>query len=373
MLTDRKVHPLVFRYVFFELVKNFFGSCILIIFVLFIFQCLRLAEFLIVNHVSFLNLCTMCFYLLISFLPYAFPMAFLITVLSSFSRMSIESEWIAFKALGISQWALSLPVFVFSMIIAAFSLGLNLEWVPWGEFQLKAQQKKIAETRSVSLLQEGAFTTGFFDLLVFAESVDRSENRLHRVFIQDARDESHPLVYVAKEAQLLGVTSIDPSNRLNFLLKLMHGTLYRSLFSKTGDEKIDFENYSLFFPQKGSSSVNRKRTMFSWKELALEIDRHDPNSDPGRAFRAEYWRRFYSSISCFLFALLGVGLGSYRSRTPRSGALLSGLLVLFLYWLMQSIGIELSVSGWMPAFLGLALPILILTPFAGYRFWRSCQ
>src|SRR4051794_32623456 len=94
--------PLKFDlYILEEIVSTFLRACVFIIFILLMFQALRLAEFFIVHGASASMLGKMTFFLSVSFLPTALPLSFLIAVLVAFGRMSADSEIIAMKANGI--------------------------------------------------------------------------------------------------------------------------------------------------------------------------------------------------------------------------------------------------------------------------------
>src|SRR5689334_14063385 len=104
--------PLKFdQYIFVEIMGTFIGSTIFTLFVLLMFQMLRLAEILIVHGASGFVLSKMIGFMLLTFLPKALPLAFLISVLTTFGRLSTDSELIALKASGISSLRQAVPAF----------------------------------------------------------------------------------------------------------------------------------------------------------------------------------------------------------------------------------------------------------------------
>jgi lipopolysaccharide export system permease protein len=167
-------------YITTEVLGTFFGSSIFIIFILLMFQALRLMDFFIIHGASGIILIKMAMFMAISFLPIVLPLAFLISVLVGFSRFSSDSELIAMKACGISMGRIATGLMIPALITSALTLKLTLTWVPWGEASFKRAEAKLGNSRAVSAIREGTFTTGFFDLLVFADKVDTASNRLQR-------------------------------------------------------------------------------------------------------------------------------------------------------------------------------------------------
>src|SRR4051812_16023358 len=198
--------PLRFdRYILEEVVGTFIGACIFILFILLMFQALRLAEFFIIHGASGVMLGKMAFFMAVAFLPTALPLSFLIAVLVAFGRISSDSELIAMKANGISVTRLAVPISLFAVFIVVLSMALNISWIPWSVKAFKQTQIKIGNTKVVTAIKEGTFTSGFFDLLIFADKVDTHTNRLHRVFIFDEREAGNPLIYVSKDAEIVPV------------------------------------------------------------------------------------------------------------------------------------------------------------------------
>jgi len=106
-------------YIFEETLGVFLGSCIFVLFILLMFQCLRLAEFFIIQRASGILLLRICFFMLITFLPVALPLSFLIAILITFGRLSADSELVAMKASGISLFRLSYSVWFLATLVVS--------------------------------------------------------------------------------------------------------------------------------------------------------------------------------------------------------------------------------------------------------------
>jgi lipopolysaccharide export system permease protein len=362
--------PLKFdRYILEETVGTFVGTCIFILFILLMFQALRLAEFFIIHGASGFMLGQMAFFMALSFLPTALPLAFLITVLIAFGRLSSDSELIAMKANGLSLTRLAAPILVFASIIVSLSIVLNNEWVPWGESAFKKTQIKIGNTRAVAAIKEGTFTSGFFDLLLFADKVDADTNRLHHVFIFDEREAKNPLAYVAKEAQIVPVKSPTELGAA-IMLRLYNGGMHHNNLETHTYEKMDFDAYHLYLKvDEGGDTAIVKPHMIPQGELVEKIKNTSVENYDGREYRGEYWRRYATALSPLIFVFLGIGFGTFRYRTAKSGAILTGFIILIVYWSLQTAGTVAVQRGQLSPFFAMQLPnmVMLIAGIFGFR------
>jgi lipopolysaccharide export system permease protein len=359
------------RYIFEEILGTFIGACIFILFILLMFQALRLAEFLIVHGAPGILLVKLAFYMIVSFLPSALPLAFLISVLIAFGRLSADSELVAMKASGLSVARLSAPITLFAIVIVGLSVALNIEWVPASVTAFKNTQIKIGNSRAVAAVKEGTFTTGFFDLLLFADKVDNQRNRLHRVFIYDEREVKNPMTYVATEAEIVPVKASTELGAA-IMLRLFHGSMHHSNLETHTYEKIDFDSYYLYLKMdEGSDSALLKPHMILQDDLINKIKTYGIDTYEGREFRGEYWRRYATAFSPLIFVFLGIGFGAFRNRTAKSGAILTGFVILIVYWTLQTVGTTAVLRGSLPAFFAMQLPNFVMLVVGIISFRRA--
>ncbi len=375
MPTNRlwKLRPLKLDlYILSEVVGAFIGACVFILFLLLMFQILRIGEFLINHGVSAAVLAKMSGLLLLSFLPNAIPLSFLTGVLLAFSRLSADSELIALKASGLSLGRISASLFVLAGIVGSLLLQLTNHWVPWSVTAYKGLEEKVRNTKVSSIIKEGAFTTGFFDMLIYAEKVDQKQNRLQKVFIFDEREPNSPMTYVSKEAEILPIhtgTSLGSS----IILKLSNGSMHHSNLEQHTYEKIDFQDYQLYLKiNEGlEQTTGLSPQMIPQAELLKMIQQSPPDSPGWREHQAEYWRRNALALSPFIFVFLGVGFGTFRQRSARVSGILIGLLVAILYWTLQVWGTSAILKGSVSPFLGMQSANFLLLILGLFHFKRA--
>lgn len=358
-------------YILSELLGPFLGGIVFFTFIFLMFQALRLAEVFIVHGVSGTILLRMSALLALQFLPAALPVSFLISVLMAFGRLSSDSELVALKASGFSVWRLSVPVWLLSLGVGGLSLALNTEWVPWAGRESLGLTIRVSNTKVVSSIKEGTFTSGFFDLLIFADKVDVKTNRLKHVFIYDERESKNPLTVVARSGEIVPV-KVASELGAAAMLKLYDGSIHRNDIETGSYQKIDFGEYRLYLKiDEGSSNGSWKPTMIPQPELVKLMGRTDTQTTEGRELRGEYWRRYSVALSPLLFVFLGIGFGTIRTRAVRAGAALVAFLTLLLYWVIQTYALMAIFKGTLNPFVAMQLPNLAVFIAAVFSFRRA--
>ncbi|MDR3606072.1 MAG: LPS export ABC transporter permease LptF [Oligoflexia bacterium] len=358
-------------YILSEVMGPFLGGIAFFVFIFLMFQALRLAEFFILHGASGAQLGKLIALLVLTFMPLALPVAFLIAVLVGFGRLSADSELVAMKSNGFSLLRLAAPVIGLSLCVVTLSLFLNLEWVPWAERNFKNTLIKIGNTKVVSSIKEGTFTSGFFDLLIFAEKVDMQTNRLKRVFIYDDRNPKDPNTVVAQNGEIVNVKT-DTELGAAAVLKLYNGSIHRNDSAQGSYQKIDFGEYNLFLQiNEGELTSVLKPQMIPYRELVQRISQLSPRDYIGRELRGELWRRVAIAIAPLLFVFLGMGFGTVRTRAVRAGAALVAFVVLLGYYVLQTaatIGVQRDL---LPPWLAMELPNIAVFVLASISFRRA--
>lgn len=354
-----------------EVTGPFLGGIAFFCFIFLMFQLLRLADSFIVHGVSAWTLGKITLLMTLSFMPLALPVSFLIAVLVGFGRLSSDSELVAMKASGMSLGRLAAPVVAMAIVVSSLAMALNMEWVPWGERTLKNVFVKVSNTKVVSAIKEGTFTSGFFDLLIFADKVDTKTNQLKRVFIYDEREPKNPLTVVAQTGEVVTVkTGTELGSAA--VLKLYNGSIHRNDSEQGSYQKIDFGEYKLFLKvDEGASTLVTKPQMIPYHELVRQIATSNPKTYHGAEMRGEYWRRVAIALSPILFVFLGIGFGTVRTRAVRAGAALVAFVVLLIFWTIQTLA-TLSVQRLMlPPWFAMQMANMVVAVAGWVSFRRS--
>jgi lipopolysaccharide export system permease protein len=230
---------------------------------------------------------------------------------------------------------------------------------------------KIGNRKFASAINEGTFSSGFFNLLLYTEKSNNRAGKMEKVFIFDERDERHPLTVVAKTGELIRVQS-NEDDLGGIVLQLQDGSIHQSDLSGESYNKMKFGTYQIFFDIPDTTGkFSYKPRMFSNRELETRMK--DPGGAPAtvREYKTEYWRRIAVALTPILFVFLGIGLGTVRTRGARAGVMLTAFLTMALYWQIQVTSIWIGDSGYLPAWLAVQIPNLLVLSVGLYSFRRA--
>ena len=358
-------------YVFKEVLSPFLGGVFFFAFVFLLFQMLRLAEELIVNNAPFSLVMKLLWTLIVNFLPLGLPLAFLLGVLFAFARLSGDSEIVAMKAGGMSLSSISKPVFALAGLVSLLSLLLNLNWAPWSEVTSRQVLMKIGNRKFMSAINEGTFSSGFFNLILFTERVNHRIGKLEKVFIYDERDPKHPLTVIAKNGELIRVQS-NEDDLGGVVMQLQNGSIHQSDVLRSSYNLANFDTYQIYFDIPDSSGkFGYRPKMLKIGDLQAKRNRSDLSDSQKRELETEYWRRISVAFAPIIFVFLGIGFGTVRTRGTRSSVMLVAFVTMALYWQTQVSAIWLSDHGTLPAWLALQIPNLLVLMVGGFMYKRA--
>ena len=155
------------------------------------FQFLKLTEFILVHNVDIRSVLQLLMNISIGFLPIILPMSLLFSVLLTSSRLSADSEIVAFKALGYSPYYLASPAIFFSVFICVISSQTLFELGPRARLQVDTLLGQIGNQKIISTIQEGTFSESFFNLVLYTNQIDKEEKILRDLFIYDKRNSNN--------------------------------------------------------------------------------------------------------------------------------------------------------------------------------------
>ena len=138
------------RYVLKEIASPFAIGFIVYTFTLLINQILILSYTLISKAATTDTIFKILIYLLPDFLAFTIPMSTLMGVLAGLSRMSSDSEIIAFRTMGINNSRILKPILLFAFMTWLFSTWLIMYLAPEANFRFNQLYTHIGVSRAVS-------------------------------------------------------------------------------------------------------------------------------------------------------------------------------------------------------------------------------
>lgn len=356
------------RYLLEEMLAPFILGVFVFIFILLMFQALRLTEFVLIHGVDYRVILKIAGYLTISFLPAILPMSLLFAIINCYGRLSSDAEIVAFKAIGVNILYLYLPALILASLVSLVAAKTSFELAPWGNRQFELLITKVGSSKVGVALKDGIFVEGFFDLVLYANKVDSKNGYLQDVFIYDERKADLPLTIIAKEGFL--VQAQDQTSQ-EASLKLVKGNIHRQTDSYV---RVNFETYEIHLSTPIQTVYGQKSAQSLTLQEIKQFLKNEKIDHPDHLMiESEFYKRWAIALAALFFALVGVGLSITANRRQKSGGLALSLGLIVLYWILYVAGDNLarshllapSLAVWLGNLLYLGAGLLLLK-----KAWR---
>ncbi|MBP1714373.1 MAG: permease YjgP/YjgQ family protein [Deltaproteobacteria bacterium] len=363
----------LYWYLLKELFPSFFLGLVGFTFVLLTGRILQLTELFVNKGIPFSHLVKLIYYLLPSFLVLTIPMATLLSVLTTFNRLSSDNEVTALKASGVSLYQMTPPVAVLALLAFSATALLATYAQPRAKHASRSLLYEIASTKAHAGVKERVFNDDFEGLVLYVEKVLPNAYQWEHVFISDSRNASETVTIVAPEGDVLS----DPLT-MTVTLRLKNGAIHKLGQKPDSYQKIDFNAYDLRLDLKAAwrekpDSPKHPADM-SLQELSRAIRLLRAQNADTKQHWVKVHEKFSIPFACLVFGLIAVPLG-VQARSSRAGKSMGfawSLGVLLVYYLMTNLGTSLAERGivllelgmWVPNALLLALGLYLLVKAA---------
>lgn len=321
------------KYLLSELARTTLVSTVVALIVLLALQALRLSGLIVGQDLDLPLVFKMIAGLALSFVTIVIPIAYVFSQLSVFGRMASEKEFVAMQAMGHSPNRLLKTCLIFGLIVAFASLWSALSLSPFGNRIFEASVNEAYKRKVASVLRSGTFSEDFLDTVLFVESVNSSTNELDRVFMYDEKGLGEKSVISAKK----GNWQVSQSTGLG-VLTLKNGIILSENQDNDSVRRIKFGEYKLnadFSRREGSAKDSPPSLSFSQLLGRIaEAKAGDSARSPAaiRSLWSELARRFAIAFACLALSPLCFGLSLSNKRTAKNRAIMTGIIVLFVYW-----------------------------------------
>lgn len=358
---------IISKYILKEIMAPFGVTVLVFTLIFLIGNLMQLIEMIVQKGVSLWDIVRLLGYTLPFLFVYIIPMAFFISILLGFLRLSSDNEVTALKASGVGFFQLLPPVFTLSLAAYLLTSFMAMVAQPWGEHSLKSLIFNIAVVQAKVTLKERVFNDDFKDLVFYIQKVS-SEGQMENVFIYDQRQKDLPQTILAEKGWLIP----NPRER-SLNLRLENGTIYNVTLSSKSAQNINFKTYDLILPLEQMISAQEKRekseTELYLHELKEKIRQTSPGEKKYNVYQIEYYKKFSLPFACLVFGMIAFPLGLQSRLSGRSWAVIFGGAVFLIYYLILSLAFSLGEKGSLKPIIGLWLPNIIVGSMGGYMFW----
>jgi lipopolysaccharide export system permease protein len=318
-------------------------------FILLMARAMQLADLVVANGVSALDVAWILLLVMPKMLSMSVPMSALLAPLTTFLRMSADSEITVLKASGVSLYQLLPPVLLFGLAAGAVTGFLNVHLTPAANLRFRTDLLTLAKARADLAIKEQVFVRDFPGLTIYVAHLPSRAAEMENIFINDRRLEGENTVVVARK----GLLDIDREEGL-LLFRLADGVIDRMHEARGSVDSIFFDTYELkispgpeLAAENGGFAAGRSELPTS-RLLAEGRRLREAGNEGWVSYEMEFHRRLAFPVAAFLMAAIGMPLGaSFRTR-GRNFGLGVGLLVFVVYYSLLSLGMSLASAGAVP-------------------------
>lgn len=295
------------------------------------------------------------------------PLAVLLAVIATYSRLAADHELTALKAAGYSLYRLAVPAFGIGIMAIVFTALNSIYGVPWAAQSFRDLVFNLTRSRATIGIEERVFNDDFHGLIFYANHVDEANGSMEGIFLVDTQDEKNPRIIAARRGRVVP----DPSQNVVHLVLQDGSTHVTPKDTAGGYQMLSFQTFDLAISVADTATVGRKNKdprEMTIPELLTTIRQRAASGQPTEDLRVSLHQRFAAPAACLVFILLGMPLAA---RVRRSGTGVSGGLTIVLaliYYVLMVFGQAMGNNGIIPPFLASWLPNLILGGLGVFLF-----
>ncbi|MFO8025570.1 LPS export ABC transporter permease LptF [Thiohalophilus sp.] len=300
---------------------------------------------------------------ILSLLVFILPLALYLAILLALSRLYRDSEMAAIAACGIGTGYILRAILGLALVVAVLQGLLSLQLAPWAEHQVQRLTAAAQARGDIQGIVPGRFQemregSG----VLYVEELEREQNRMRNVFVQQQRDGSSSIIRSRSGHQV-----IKEENGDRFMV-LEGGYRYEGEPGQDNYTIIEFEKHGIRIQEKPPEITSRKHKAIPTLEL-WEEDK--------RGYTAELQWRISSALMCLVLAVLAVPLSVTSHRQNRYGKLaiaivlymvLTNLLTVSRNWLLHD-KISPYIGLWWVHAAVLLIAVVLLLRQGGIHHW----
>lgn len=343
-------------YILKESIIPFFFGFFVFTFVLLMDNIFKLIDYIVGKKIEPVYILQMILYALPFIISMTIPMAVLVSMISSFGRLSSDSEIIAVKSFGVNPLRILFLPLIFSIIIF-FSMSLFSNFVvPEANYRMKKTLMIITRKNPSLNLREHIFNKIYENYTIWAERIDQSKGRLNNVQFIEKINGKEKRIIISNEC----------------IMKVLNDTLF--LTFKNGeiheiDEKelskyriMNFKDYIFSIPLPEESSI--KKVYRGKREMTINqiINETKKIKDKGSRWRylIELNKGFAIPLASVLFVFVGSGIGMGVRMGGLSIGVTASFFIFIIYYILLIGAEEIAERGILHPGIGIWIPNFFL-------------
>lgn len=278
-----------------------------------------------------------------------------------FSKLNNDSEIIAMRTSGISLSRILRPVIIFGLITGLMTFFINEAIVPFSnplarKLEVYSLYKNPLPNTKKNFFYMEKGSKGVLRRIFYAAKYNSDKGLLNSIVILDFTKD--------------GLTQIHCASKARWRPEKGGWELYNGTnhFISTEDSLSRISSFDSFFIPSGSTPAKLIKELskpgeMNFVKLAsfIMLQRNDRfKTDDYSTAIATFHRKFSQPIACILIALVGAPLGILPRRSSSSLNYIILAIIIFQYYMTQSICMSLAENNQMTPFLAAWLPNIVL-------------
>jgi len=278
-------------------------------------------------------------------------MATLMGVLAGLSRMSSDSEIIAFRTMGIANRKILRPVMIFSFLTWFISSWFIMYLTPEANFRLNKLITGVLFSQSVANIKPGVVYQELPFYSLYFKEINQN-NEWQDVFLYSMRSATEDTAIFAKRGHFL----YDSAQKENYIV-LFDGSIHSF-------KKKEADKYSLtLFTQRNEKIAKLfpvRRTRSSSQLIFPALVKRLKEKPRDLLLAMEFHKKFALPFACLVLGFLGLALGISTKKGGRISGFVISLAIIFIYYVAMTSGRNLILKGLVTPFWGSWFPNLFL-------------
>ncbi|RYZ73175.1 MAG: LPS export ABC transporter permease LptF [Lysobacteraceae bacterium] len=293
---------------------------------------------------------------LLNYLPVILPLALMLGLLLSFSRLYRDSEMPVLSSIGVGPRRMLRPLLALVLPVVALIGAVSLWLGPWADRTSERMIEHANRSLVVAGLDAGKFTMLPNGSVIYIGGISADGTQLQRVFVQ-RQDEGRLDVVTARSGEMFFEGTRDR------YMRLKEGFRVEGPLDRGRDYNLmRFASNEFALPDRADVREHTDPELLPTLDL-IKDERPDA--------RAQLHARITPPLLALGFALLALPLARSSPRQARYGRIMIGFLAYLVGTNLMIIGTDALSKGKIPLPLGLwwlSLPLLAL---AGWLYLRD--
>ena len=353
-----------------ELVAPFFMAFGLLSFLLLMNSLLALVDLVLKHGVSLFVVLKLIAYVMPATFAITVPMSLLIAVLVALGRWASDLELVAIRAAGLSQTTLLAPLAIMGLFLSFGMLAFNEYVLPGANLSHKVLFYDIVSKRSSVALQEKAYVKDFEGLIIYVGSKDPQNEILRDLTILKPATNTEPLQWIRSSWGRV----VSEKEGFKVYLDLHQGTIHFLNGPRGADlTQISFDQSQVDLDIGGAlkqlQGEDRQPPEMSLHEILSDARKMAPTDQRRWHWMTEFHKKIAIPFACLAFVLVAFPLGTLTRKGGRLLGFSLAIGLIFIYYLLLSLGQTYGDDGRMAPVLAMWMPNLGMLSLAAILSW----